>query len=62
VSVSLSLVLVFGAALGALLRFRAVGLGGAFVAAGFGFYLASTGAAGPVNEIVGSAVEALSHL
>ncbi|MCP9207104.1 hypothetical protein [Streptomyces cucumeris] len=61
-AVTISLVLVFGAVLGFLLKFRAVGVGSAFVATGFGFYLASTGAAQPINEFSAAMVQALANL
>ncbi|WP_217197084.1 hypothetical protein [Streptomyces buecherae] len=61
-AVSLSLVVVFGGVLGFLLRFRAVSVGSAFVATGFGFYLASTGAAEPINEFNLAVIQALGEL
>ncbi|QIY63465.1 hypothetical protein HEP85_19850 [Streptomyces sp. RPA4-2] len=43
-----------------LLRFRAVGAGAAVVVALFGFYLADTGAAGTVNQLVTAVTGALA--
>ena len=60
--VTISLVVLFGAALAALLKFKAVGFGAAFVAVMFGFYLASTGAAEPVNELTTAVVDAVRDL
>ncbi|MFJ4091216.1 hypothetical protein ACIPYS_06490 [Kitasatospora sp. NPDC089913] len=49
----------FGAVLLVMLRQKAVPLGGALVAALFGFYLASTGVAPAVNAAVVNLVRAL---
>ncbi|MFJ5269318.1 hypothetical protein [Streptomyces sp. NPDC088358] len=43
-----------------LLRFRAVGAGAAVVVALFGFYLADTGAADTVNQLVTAVTGALA--
>jgi hypothetical protein len=61
-AITLSLVLAFGIALAFLLRAKVLGFGAAFVAAMFGFYLASTGAAGPVNHFIRAVFTALSHI
>ncbi|HCA88558.1 MAG TPA: hypothetical protein DEQ61_25740 [Streptomyces sp.] len=60
--VTISLVVLFGAALAALLKFKSLGFGAAFVAVMFGFYLASTGAAEPVNELTTAVVDAVRDL
>ncbi|MFJ9693428.1 hypothetical protein [Kitasatospora sp. NPDC101183] len=49
----------FGIVLAVMLRQKAVPLGGAIVAALFGFYLASTGAAPAVNDAVTNLLHAL---
>ena len=59
---TIPLVLAFGVALAFLLRAKTLGLGSAFIAVMFGFYLASTGAAGPLNHLVASVASALLHL
>ncbi|WP_329312153.1 hypothetical protein [Streptomyces sp. NBC_01262] len=60
--VTVSLVFLFGALLAALVKFKVLGCGGAFVAVMFGFFLASTGAAGPVRELTAAFITALSDL
>ena len=60
--ITVSLVFLFGVLLALLLRFKALGAGAAFVALMFGFFLASTGAAGPVKELTAACLTALSHL
>ncbi|PKA35534.1 hypothetical protein [Streptomyces sp. SM8] len=60
--VSVSLVVFFGLVLFFLLRSRALGWGAAFVAMMFGFFLASTGAAGPVNRLTAAVIDALPTL
>ncbi|MFB6840951.1 hypothetical protein [Streptomyces sp. NPDC056361] len=61
-AVSLSLVALFGLVLFFLLRSRTLGPGAAFIAAGFGFFLASTGAAKPINQLTESLIQAASNL
>ncbi|MFE0652344.1 hypothetical protein ACFVZH_27565 [Streptomyces sp. NPDC059534] len=61
-AVSLSLVALFGLVLFFLLRSRTLGPGAAFTAAGFGFFLASTGAAKPINQLTESLIQAVSQL
>ncbi|MEV4194784.1 hypothetical protein [Streptomyces toxytricini] len=61
-AVTVSLVVLFGLVLFFLLRSGSLGYGSAFTAAGFGFFLASTGAATPINQLAGSVVDALSNL
>ncbi|MFE1728612.1 hypothetical protein ACFW6X_00390 [Streptomyces bacillaris] len=60
--ITVSLVVLFGVALAILLRARHLGYGSAFVAAMFGFTLASTGAAGLVNQLIGAAVQTIHNL
>jgi hypothetical protein len=62
VAVTISLALLFGVLLALLLKFRSVGAGSAFIATGFGFFLASTGAAGPINQITADLLTAVSNL
>ncbi|MDX2564164.1 hypothetical protein PV371_31575 [Streptomyces sp. TX20-6-3] len=61
-AITVSLVALFGLVLFFLLRSRTLGAGAAFIAAGFGFFLASTGAARPINQLATSLVQALSSL
>ncbi|WP_329023348.1 hypothetical protein [Streptomyces sp. NBC_00690] len=61
-AVTVSLVFLFGLVLFFLLRSNSLGYGAAFTAAGFGFFLASTGAAGPINELTTAAINALGNL
>jgi hypothetical protein len=61
-AVSVSLVALFGLVLFFLLRSRSLGPGAAFVAAGFGFFLASTGAAGPITQLATAVIGALQQL
>ncbi|PGH49309.1 hypothetical protein [Streptomyces sp. Ru87] len=60
--VTISLVILFGAALAALLKFKTLGFGSAFVAVMFGFYLASSGAAEPVHKLTTAVVDAVRDL
>ncbi|MFF5788214.1 hypothetical protein ACFY8P_25035 [Streptomyces sp. NPDC012693] len=60
--VTVSLILLFGIALFFLLRSKELGPGSAFTAAMFGFLLASTGAAEPINHLTASLADALSNL
>ncbi|MET9723573.1 hypothetical protein [Streptomyces zaomyceticus] len=60
--ITVSLVLLFGLALFFLLRFKQVGPGAALTSAMFGFFLASTGAAGPINRFAESLIDAASNL
>ncbi|MCW7946818.1 hypothetical protein AAW14_33775 [Streptomyces hygroscopicus] len=59
---TIPLVLLLAAVLALLLRFRAVGAGAAVAAALFGFYLANTGAAATVNQLVTAITGALTHI
>ncbi|MGW7514624.1 hypothetical protein ACWGJ2_03410 [Streptomyces sp. NPDC054796] len=61
-AVTISLVVLFGVALAALLKFKSLGFGAAFVAVMFGFYLASSGAAQPVNELTSAIADAVRDL
>ncbi|MGV9938369.1 hypothetical protein [Streptomyces sp. NPDC003401] len=60
--ITIPLVLLLAAVLALLLRFRAVGAGAAVAAALFGFYLADTGAADTVNELVTAVTGALADI
>jgi len=61
-AVTIPLVLLLAAALALLLRFRAVGAGAAVAAALFGFYLADTGSADTVNQLVTAVTDALADI
>ncbi|MFI9207457.1 hypothetical protein ACIGW7_04830 [Streptomyces sp. NPDC053253] len=61
-AITVSLVALFGLVLFFLLRSHSLSYGSAFTAAGFGFFLASTGAARPINQLVESLVETVSSL
>ena len=61
-AVTVSLALLFGFLLAVLLRSGALKSGGAFVAVMFGFYLASTGAADTVNQLMSAVITALPDL
>ncbi|MBW1604189.1 hypothetical protein JJV70_19210 [Streptomyces sp. JJ66] len=61
-AVTLSLVLIFGLILFMLLRSRTLGAGSAFIAASFGFFLASTGAAGPINDFFTAVINAIPDI
>ncbi|MER8161731.1 hypothetical protein [Streptomyces sp. NPDC094472] len=60
--VSLSTVLLVGALLVLMLRNRALGPGGATIAALFGFCLASTGAAPTINDALQSLADSLGRI
>lgn len=61
-AVTISLALLFGALLALLLKTRTLSAGSAFVAAGFGYFLAATGAAGPINDFTTAVIAALPDL
>ncbi|KWT63135.1 hypothetical protein [Streptomyces rimosus] len=61
-AVTVSFVALFGLVLFFLLRSKSLSWGAAFVAVMFGFYLASTGASKPVNQLSEAVVNALSNL
>ncbi|OEV04012.1 hypothetical protein AN219_37600 [Streptomyces nanshensis] len=58
-TVTVSVVLILGLAVAALLKFRAVGFGAAVLVALFGFYLAGTDAAQPITQFVTACADAL---
>ncbi|MFE1551428.1 hypothetical protein [Streptomyces sp. NPDC058718] len=60
--ITVSLVALFGLVLYFLLRSHSLSPGSAFTAAAFGFFLASTGAAKPINQLTASLIEAVSNL
>ncbi|MFE5810675.1 hypothetical protein [Streptomyces sp. NPDC056491] len=61
-AITVSLVALFGLVLFFLLRSKTVGYGSAFIAMMFGFFLASTGASGPMNELTTAIIKAVSDL
>ncbi|MFI9121046.1 hypothetical protein ACIGW0_16835 [Streptomyces bikiniensis] len=61
-AITVSLVALFGLVLYFLLRAGNLTYGSAFIATGFGFFLASTGAATPINQLTNSVIDALSNL
>ncbi|MFV8130056.1 hypothetical protein [Streptomyces syringium] len=61
-AITVSLVALFGLVLFFLLRSKSLGYGSAFVAIMFGFHLASTGAAEPMNNLTTAVVNALGNL
>ncbi|MFF4430617.1 hypothetical protein ACFYZ4_15780 [Streptomyces sp. NPDC001513] len=61
-AVTLSLVVLFGVVLAILLRTRHLGPGTAAVAAGFGFFLADTGASDAIHTFVAALVGSISGL
>ncbi|MFF1562037.1 hypothetical protein ACFVY1_00655 [Streptomyces sp. NPDC058293] len=61
-AITVSLVALFGLVLFFLLRSKTLGYGSGFVAMMFGFYLASTGASQPMNELTAAVVNAIGNL
>ncbi|WP_399139945.1 hypothetical protein Q3A86_21140 [Streptomyces sp. NBUA17] len=61
-AVTVSLVVLFGLVLFFLLRSHSLSPGAAFTAAGFGFFLASTGAAEPINNLATAVIDAIPNL
>ncbi|MGY5129926.1 hypothetical protein [Streptomyces nigrescens] len=61
-AITLSLVVLFGLVLFFLLRSKTLGYGSAFIAVMFGFFLASTGASGPINQLTHAVIDAASKL
>ncbi|MEU3119453.1 hypothetical protein ABZ696_04220 [Streptomyces albidoflavus] len=61
-AITVSLAVLLGLALFLLVRLRYVGFGSALIAAAFGFFLASTGAAGPINRLTQSVLGAIPGL
>lgn len=59
--VTLSLVLLFGFIVALLLKFHAVSAGSAVASLLFGFYLANTPAAGPINQVMTALVAAVGN-
>jgi hypothetical protein len=59
VTLTIPLVLLLAVVVGLLLRFKAVGAGAAVAVALLGFYLARTGAADTVNQLVTAFTDAL---
>ncbi|MEV6328526.1 hypothetical protein [Streptomyces sp. NPDC051909] len=60
--ITVSLVALFGLVLFFLLRAGNLGYGSAFIAVGFGFFLASTGAADPINQLTNDVIDAIRNL
>ncbi|MFI1764545.1 hypothetical protein ACH41H_21185 [Streptomyces sp. NPDC020800] len=60
-AVTVSLVALFGLVLFFLLRSHSLTPGAAFIAVMFGFFLASTGAAGPINTLAVAVVHAIPN-
>jgi hypothetical protein len=61
-AVTVSLVALFGLVLFFLLRSNTLGYGAAFIAVMFGFFLASTGASGPINQLARAVIDAIPQL
>lgn len=61
-TLTISVVLILGVLVAGLLRFRAVGFGAFVLVALFGFYLAETGAADTINQLVTAVVNALGDI
>ncbi|WP_432090544.1 hypothetical protein [Streptomyces sp. NRRL F-5630] len=61
-ALTVSLVGLFGLVLFFLLRSHTLGYGSAFIAAMFGFFLASTGAATPINQLATAVIDAIPTL
>ncbi|MEU3319611.1 hypothetical protein [Streptomyces sp. NPDC006785] len=61
-TLTVSLVALFGLVLFFLLRSKTLGWGSAFIAAMFGYFLASTGASAPINELTAAVVAAIPDL
>ncbi|MBZ9637913.1 hypothetical protein [Streptomyces sp. PSKA30] len=61
-AVTVSLVALFGLVLIFLLRSKSLGYGAAFIAAGFGYFLAATGAATPINQLATAVIDAIPQL
>ncbi|MEU2873788.1 hypothetical protein ABZ769_32070 [Streptomyces olivoreticuli] len=61
-ALTVSMVFLFGLVLFFLLRSKSLGYGAAFIAVMFGFYLSSTGAAKPMNQLSTALINAISNL
>lgn len=59
---SVSAVLLFGVASFFAVRSRSASAGAALVVFLFGFYAASTGAAGPINNAMASLAQSIAHM
>jgi hypothetical protein len=62
VILTVSAVLLFGVASFLAVRSRAASFGAAVVVFLFGFYAATTGAAGPINHLMASAAQTLANI
>ncbi len=58
-TLTVSVVLIAGLLLALLLKHKALGIGAAIIATVFGFYLADTGAAATVNQLITALANAL---
>ncbi|NED11275.1 hypothetical protein [Streptomyces sp. SID9124] len=61
-AVTVSLVVLFGLVLFFLLRSNTLSWGSAFIAVMFGFFLASTGASGPINDLTTAVINAVPNV
>ncbi|MFF4952549.1 hypothetical protein [Streptomyces chattanoogensis] len=61
-AVTISLVALLGLVLFFLLRSKTLGYGSAFIAIMFGFFLASTGASGPINQLTHAVIDSIGKL
>ncbi|MFC7964942.1 hypothetical protein [Streptomyces cinereoruber] len=61
-AITVSLVALFGLVLFFLLRSKTLSAGSAFIAVMFGFFLASTGASKPINQLTQSLIQTVSNL
>ncbi|MEE1929835.1 hypothetical protein V1J52_16870 [Streptomyces sp. TRM 70351] len=61
-AVTISLALLFGALLAVLIKSKTLGAGAAFVAAAFGYFLASTGAAPAINDFTAAVIAAIPNV
>ncbi|QIK07898.1 hypothetical protein G7Z12_19445 [Streptomyces sp. ID38640] len=59
-AITLSLVVILGALLALLLRYKSLGVGAAVVAVLFGFYLANTDARHTINDLTAAVTHAIS--
>lgn len=59
---SISALLLFGLLVALLVRFRAVGAGPALVTLLFGFYLARSGAAEPIDQVMTALADAVRSI
>ncbi|MFE4912476.1 hypothetical protein ACFRCX_13130 [Streptomyces sp. NPDC056652] len=61
-ALTVSVVALLGLILLLLLRARTLGWGSAFIAVMFGFFLATTGAATPINQLATALISAIPNL